>query len=231
MSFIVKNTTFPNLLDLLAPHSCRGCGRLGNVLCDCCKNNIVKNTKNYCPNCKKENPTGNCKNCKDLPPTFVVGIRDEIIGNLISDFKFHSVHALALPLAKILNEILPNLNEMVSIVPLPTINQHIRKRGLDHTLLIAKKLAKLRGKNYRIEKVLIRNNNSVQVGSNAKIREEQAIKAYTIKPKTKINPDKTYLLLDDVWTTGASMKAALKKLREAGAKKIVIVLLAVNRLD
>ena len=31
----------------------------------------------------------------------------------------------------------------------------------------------------------------------------------------------TFLLLDDVWTTGASMRAAALKLREAGAERIL----------
>ena len=52
-----------------------------------------------------------------------------------------------------------------------------------------------------------------------------------INKKLNIDRNKTYVLLDDVWTTGASMKAALKKLREAGALKIIILVLAVNRLD
>ena len=40
-----------------------------------------------------------------------------------------------------------------------------------------------------------------------------------------------YLLVDDVWTTGASMKAAVKKLQEAGARKIIVGLLALSRLN
>ena len=82
---IVKNTTFISPLDLLAPHSCRGCGAIGTILCDCCKNNIISHPLNLCPKCKHKIPTGNCSNCKDLPPTFVVGKRSELIGTLIHD--------------------------------------------------------------------------------------------------------------------------------------------------
>ena len=50
MPNIVKNTTLPSLLDILAPHSCRGCGRIGNVLCNRCKNNIIlENSKDTIP--------------------------------------------------------------------------------------------------------------------------------------------------------------------------------------
>ena len=116
MSFIVKNTTFPNILDLISPHSCRGCGRTGKALCDCCKNNLILKHKNYCPNCKNLAPSGFCQNCTELPLIFTIGFRDELIGKLIQDFKFHSVRALALPLAEILNHILPNIKKPKSVI-------------------------------------------------------------------------------------------------------------------
>ncbi|MBO7131851.1 ComF family protein [Candidatus Saccharibacteria bacterium] len=231
MPNIVKKTTILNAFDLLAPHPCRGCGRIGKPLCDCCKKNILENHLNYCPNCKSKNPTGNCQKCKSLPRTFIIEERSGLVGKLIHDYKFNSVRALALPLAEILDQILPNIPGKVSIIPLPTIGKHIRARALDHTLLIAKKLARIRGKNYQVEKLIIRKENTVQVGTDAKTRQKQAKNAYKINEKLSIDKDKTYILLDDVWTTGASMKAALKKLREAGALKVIILILAVNRLN
>ncbi len=229
MSNIVKNTTFPNPLDLLAPHSCRGCGRIGNVLCDRCKNNIILDHSNFCPNCKKSNSTGKCPKCKSLPPIFVIGNRNDLIGKLVHDFKYNSVRALAKPLAEILHHTLPVINGPVAIIPLPTISRHIRERGLDHTYLIAKHLAKLR--HYSIQKFLLRTKNTVQVGSNRQNRLAQARTAYHINPKIKIDPNTTYILFDDVWTTGASIKAAVKKLRQAGAKEIGVAILAVSRID
>ena len=91
MLSLVKNTTFPTVFDLLAPHSCRGCGHIGEVLCKRCKNYILA-TK----------PTA------DLPlDGFVVGYRDELIGDLIHDLKYNSVRALARPLAEMANPVSP----------------------------------------------------------------------------------------------------------------------------
>ena len=234
MRNIVKITTILNPFNLLAPHSCRGCGLIGEPLCKRCKNYILSQRKNPCPNCKAENKTGNCPNCKNLPKTFAVGNRQELIGKLISDFKFSSARALVTPLAELLDKTLPKIAGNVKIIPLPTIPKHIRARGLDHTYLIAKKLAKLRNKHnksYKTEKLLLRAKNTVQVGSDAKTRNSQAKTAYKLAKNAGIDEKATYILLDDVWTTGASMKSALKKLRKAGAKKIIIALLAVNRLN
>ncbi len=227
----VKNTTFPMLLDLLAPHSCRGCGRLGEVLCDRCKNNIIANQLQICPNCKTKFKNHHCQKCHTLPPIYLVGERSSLIGSLVHDYKYHSVRALAKPLAEILDKILPNATNQTIIIPLPTIDRHIRERGLDHTYLIAKHLAKIRGKNCQAKKVLLRSKNTVQVGADRSTRLTQANSAYIVSSKIKIEPSTTYILLDDVWTTGASMKAATKKLRQAGAKDIIIAVLALSRLD
>ena len=227
MPFIVKNTTIPSILDLLFPHSCRGCGQIGASLCNCCKNNIILTHKNICPNCKEFNPLGNCPKCKNLPPSFVVENRHSIIGSLIHDYKYNSNRSLAKPLAEILNSTLPIIDGLVTVVPLPTINQHVHKRGFDHTLKIAKFLSKLH-KNFQTERVILRASNSVQVGANRSTRIKQAESAYILNPKITINPTKTYLLFDDVWTTGASMKNAVKILQKAGTKKIIIAILALS---
>lgn len=218
MGFIVKNTTILNPLDLLAPHSCRGCGRLGEVLCDCCKKYIISEKRETKP-----------KDCPKNISIYYLGEREGLLATFIYDFKYHSVRAIGVKFAEILNETLPNLPENSVLVPLPTSTKHIRARGFDHTLFITKRLAKKR--NLKLKKLLLRAKNTVQVGADEKTRKIQAASAYEVNPKIKIDPEKTYILFDDVWTTGASMLAALEKLREAGAKNFVFVLLAVNRLD
>lgn len=227
MSYIVKNTAFLNVLDLIAPHTCRGCGRVGSPLCSRCKNYIIRNSHNFCPSCFTPSQNGHCQKCSLNFPIFSAHERSSIISQLIYDFKYDSVRALATPLAEIIGHSIPKQDFNVIIVPLPTIGKHIRQRGLDHTLLLAKKLAKY--KKWRVKKLLIRTNSSVQVGANKKERKTQAANAYKINRKIKINQNNIYLLLDDVWTTGSSIKAAAKILRQAGIKNIAATVLAVSR--
>lgn len=229
MNFIVKNTTFPSLLDLLAPHSCRGCNRIGEPLCECCKKYILSQKSDFCPKCKAKVRNHRCARCNNLPPVFFVGERSGLLDTIIHEYKYDSVRAFAKPLADLLNSRLPNLSLNTFIVPLPTATNHIRARGLDHTYKIASYLAKLR--HYQIARILLRDQNTTQVGSTRTTRLTQAEKAYRLNPKIKINPSAAYILLDDIWTTGASMEAAIKKLRNAGAQNIIVALLAVSRLD
>ena len=222
MSYNVKITTILNPLDWLAPHSCRGCGRTGDVLCDCCKKNITMNIFSFCPNLGAEK-------IKGFPKIYALGKREGVLALLIHDFKYNSTRAIGTKLAELMSIRLPDLPKNSIIVPLPTATHHIRERGFDHTYFIARRIAKL--KHIKTKRIFIRTANTVQVGADRSTRLAQAEHAFEINPKIKLKKDATYILFDDVWTTGASMKSALKKLRAAGALKIIIALLATSSLD
>lgn len=215
VGFRVKITTKWNPFDLLCPHYCRGCGKIGAVFCECCKNDINITKMKEWPNNQE----------KFLDKIFMVGWHDDVVGELIKEFKYNSVRALADVLADFLDESLPIFKDDIVLVPLPTIARHVRQRGFDHTGLIVRKLAKKRG--YMMKKCLVRNKNTVQVGSDGEKRREQAKKAYKINGLIK--KGKIYLLVDDVWTTGASMIEAAKIMKKAGAEQVMAAVLAVNR--
>ena len=239
MEFVVKNTTKWRLIDLVAPHSCRGCGHTGAVLCERCKIYNKEQREAICPLCRMvvaqsyENggKLVKCPNCEmELLGLWAVGWRRGVLKKLVSEFKYESVRAIGEVLAEMLNEAIPDLAKIlpegaeVVVVPLPTIGKHVRRRGLDHTLILARKLAKKRG--WKCEQVLTRVVDTVQVGAKVKERREQAERAY--KVSQGVDSRKYYLLLDDVWTTGASMKAAERVMWEAGATKVMGVVIGVG---
>ena len=110
----------------------------------------------------------------------------------------------------------------MKVVALPTIVRHVRERGFDHMAKLAKAVASLSG--LKTAKVLERGNNAVQVGASMEDRQKQAKTAYMAK--AGIDRGANYLLIDDVWTTGSSMMAAAKTLREAGCKRLSIAVIA-----
>ncbi len=215
--FSVKNTTKTSIFDLICPHYCRGCGKIGAVFCECCKNNINTRKIEWHPDRQKDSSL--------FDGAFMVGWHDEMIGKLVKEYKYNSVRALAEALADLFDMMLPVFMGDVMVVPLPTMSRHIRERGFDHMGLVAKKLAEKRG--WKMGKCLVRNKNAVQVGASGDKRREQAKVAY--KLNGNIDENAIYLLLDDVWTTGASMTEATKIMKKAGAKKVIIAVLAVNR--
>ena len=159
----------------------------------------------------------------------MAGWRDEKLGELVEEYKYQSVRELGQKLAEILDGVLPCFEEEVIVVPLPTLNRHIRERGLDHTYTIAKKLARMRG--WQVEKILVRTGTNVQVGANRAERIKQASEAYGLKEDARIDRNKLYLMVDDVWTTGASMEAAARIIKKAGARKLAAAVLVIGRDD
>ena len=234
MSFVVKNTTRISILDLIAPFTCRGCGARGAALCECCKKHNIKACPKICPRCGK-----NHKKCSCEVPVYVVGFREGVLKQIVEDYKFQSIRASGRDLAELIDGVLPEMSNVV-VVPLPTISRHIRERGFDHTRLIAKHLVRLRNRHelkssWRLVPLLERKNNTVQVGSDRNTRLQQAKEAYELNSRFlkshPISPDLTYLLLDDIWTTGASMESAIKILQKTGAKKGAGAVLLMPRPD
>ena len=107
------------------------------------------------------------------------------------------------------------------IVPLPTISRHIRERGFDHIGFLCDKMAAKYG--FKVERLLERANSAVQGGSSAEQRLEQARRAYRIVSGVHLDEKSHYLLVDDVWTTGASMRAARAVLVEEMRRKAEVM--------
>ena len=220
MNFTVKITTFQSILDLIYPCYCRGCGKMGSSFCFRCYNYN-----------RALNPPFSRALEPDFHKLFVCGLREGVLSDLISDYKFHSRRHYVTVFAKMIAEDLKNLPKDTVVVPLPTIEKHIRSRGFDHIKLLAEAVSKLNG--FEIVPLLSRANNTVQVGKDSKTRIVQARDAYKLNPEILPSHLKTLqkhpiLLLDDVWTTGASMKRASFLLRSAGFRDIYGVVLAKN---
>jgi len=117
---------------------------------------------------------------------------------------------------------LPDLPPDTVIVPVPTTSGHIRERGYDHTLLIARHVAKSKG--LQCNQLLQRVTNTKQRQASVKQRETQARQAFTTKGP--IDGNVPYLLIDDVVTTGATVKYASRALIRAGAKNVWVAVVA-----
>jgi ComF family protein len=204
------------LISLVAPHLCYGCYKIGTLLCDNCKYDIIDEPFSRCINCLALISTENCDNCQ-LPYSraWCVGERTATLQYLIGGFKFQNVYAAHEPLAGLLDQCISTLPKDTIIVPVPTAPAHIRERGYDHTLLIARAFAKKR--RLKVRQVLRRVGTSKQRGVGRLQREQQAKAAFA---SMRLDPSVPYLLIDDVVTTGATLKYAAKALESAGASSI-----------
>lgn len=218
-----------SLLAIIAPHSCCGCGNLGSLLCEFCKNDIIFEPPVTCLLCEKPTADDNlCLSCKDsglIEGAWFCGIREGTLERLLNHYKFDSAIHAGFLTAELLNARLPLLPPDISIAPVPTAPTRVRVRGFDHTRRIAKRLATLR--NLSISQPLRKLNADVQ---HFKSRSERLTHAST-NIEVKDNAPPTVLLIDDIYTTGATVHACVRKLREAGAKTIYVAIIARQTLD
>lgn len=218
-----------NLLSIIAPHHCYGCNKIGHLLCDNCKYNIINEPFLVCTSCGKPvGVKGVCGTCQ-LPYSraWLVGERKDELAKVINAYKFERVKSAYHQLAELLAERMPKLPPETIIVPVPTIHSHIRQRGYDHTQLIARQLAKNLGLEYK--HLLERQTNTKQRGANRSERFMQAKSAFALRGE--ISPTVTYLIVDDVVTTGATLKYASKILKDAGAHDVWVAVVAKSPLD
>lgn len=228
----VKNTMITELLQYIAPNYCCGCGLVDGLLCDSCVKNIALEPFLWCVACSKRPAArdGICVECKTIgyDRAWVAGSHEGALDQAIDAYKFSASRDGAVPLAKLVDEVTPNLPANTVIVPIPTARQHIRERGFDHMQLLARRTAKLKGVSADAS-LLRRRTNFVQREATARVRKRQAKDAFFVKQT--LDPEQIYLLIDDVMTTGATIRYATKALRKAGAKQVWVIIVARQMLS
>ncbi len=202
---------------------------MGMILCDNCKYDISQEPYEHCVACGARMATkqGLCVQCRmPYERAWCVTARRDHVETLINDYKFQNAKAAHRPLAELLDAYLPMFESDVKIVPIPTVRSHIRQRGYDHMLLIARHFARLRSMD--IAAPLSRVTTAMQRGASARERAAQAKEAFEC---ASVDPSVTYLLLDDVVTTGATLKYAAQTLRDAGATSVWVASITRQPLD
>lgn len=218
-----------SLIDLLSPHYCCSCGKIGQILCEYCKYDIINDVPVQCLNCvrpvKRYGDT--CSECQVYyQQGWAACEHSDAIRKLIADYKFNGARAAGRALAQLLTEALPSLPDDVIITTVPTVRSHVRARGYDHTSIIGRELARLKRLNFA--DTLRRNHNHRQRGASRSQRINQAKLAFAaIRPLR----GGIYLLIDDVCTTGATVNYAAQTLLTAGASQVWVAVVAREPLD
>lgn len=225
MKIGIKNVV-KNIMDGLFPPRCRGCGETGAYLCECCKKYISENMK--------------ARELEGVSGVFgravYLGYRDEILGELVEEAKYESVRGILPEIAEVVwRGYLEKLgNSPLVLVPMPTSRKHVRERAMDHMDRICKEVERLSDGKAKKVRLLERRKDTVQVGASEEVRRKQAKEAVRVderilKKFLESGFDGKVVLMDDVWTTGASMMEAGKMLREAGACELVAVAITKSR--
>ncbi|MBI4991014.1 ComF family protein [Candidatus Gottesmanbacteria bacterium] len=241
-----------NLLDFLFPRRCVGCGKIGNYFCKQCRSKIESITHPVCPVCGGPAIDGathpRCqtrysldgltsffrydgairKAVKAIKYRFVSDLAKEFI-SLIPNSRLSGIHDAVFvhPSQTASGQLSINNYQSAILIPIPLHPSRLRFRGFNQAEVLGRLLAKRLNIPMKIG-VLKRIRKTIpQVEmKDRKKRLKNMEDVFAAFPNILISQYLNILLFDDVFTTGATLRAAANVLKRAGAKKVWGVVMA-----
>lgn len=233
--------TFNSILDLLYPKRCPLCHHIrpygGRDVCDVCLKNLKPVTAPCCMKCGK--PIDNdedeyCGDCKKLPKSFKRGfpafLYEGAIKSSLYDFKYKNQRNYAefysRSIMQIYGKQLQSLG-VEGIVPVPVSVRKKRIRGYNQAELLAERIGRTLGIPIYPDYLGRSVDTSPQKELNDKERMKNLKNAFKIgQNKIKL---KKILLVDDIYTSGATIEACTRVLLSAGAETVYYTSVAIGR--
>lgn len=216
-------------LDLIYPKYCVGCGKEGTWLCQKCSNKIIVIKKPFCPSCNRLTPRGQfCSRCRKK--TYLTGAiisayyKEGSLKEAIHTFKYDGIFDLASDLGQIMIKAL-NIRKICGnyiLIPVPLYKTRLAQRGFNQAELLTKFII-----NHRSGFKLIKNKLKRIRASEHQVNlgREERIKNVTGQFEWfgdhKDLKGKKIILVDDIYTTGATLNECAKILRKkTGVKEV-----------
>jgi len=213
------------VLDVLFPSRCVGCGAYGSFLCQSCQAELPRARPPRCPICWQPQRQGvPCSRCREERPAFQ-GARSSYIyegaaREAVHALKYNYLSALAQPMAQLMARYVEEEGiEADLLVAVPLYVRRQRLRGYNQSALLARELSRLCGLPLAERGLARRRNTPPQARSvDAEARKRNVDDAF-IADRRRVE-GKRVLLIDDVMTTGATLDACARALRQAGAASV-----------
>lgn len=214
------------VLDLLLPQRCLGCSLPGRQVCDGCRSSIRRIEAPLCARCGAPTawPVERCAECIGRRLAFAraraaVAYDDEPVRRVVTAWKERGLRRLAAWAAAVVVEMLtPVAVDCVTFVPAD--RDRLLQRGHHPAEALARELA---GRWDLDVAALLRRARRVprQRGLTRAERRRNVAGAFVARA-----PPRSVVVVDDVYTTGATANAAASALRAAGARRVEIVTFA-----
>lgn len=206
------------MINTIFPPTCGICGKIDeNYLCKKCETKIT-NQACFLVEC----------NIEEISELMYIFKYEGEIRNLILQYKFKEKAYLYKTLVKFLlknEKIYKKTKNYDIIIPVPISKKRYKERGYNQSLLIAKEISK----NLKIgikKDILIKTKNIIEQSKlNKEEREKNIEKVYEVR-KTKELENKKILIIDDIYTTGNTVKECARTLKKLNPKNIGVLTIA-----
>ncbi|SYZ74078.1 putative Competence protein F [Candidatus Zixiibacteriota bacterium] len=227
---------FSNLLDFFYPTVCLICDQYidsgSHLICSSCWDKATASSEIFCLNCRGLITEGiKCPNCdsKSAFPVLALGRFAGPLREIVHQFKYHGYHRLAELLAQgLINKYTSVLEKdppFDALVPIPLDSFRKKKRGFNQAALLADILGE------RLKVPVERGFLSKAKKTKDQTRLDMVRRAENMKGAFRTAnmeiTGKMIILVDDVLTTGATMREAVAVLSAAGARPSLAIVAAV----
>jgi len=218
---------FEQLLGVLFPHRCAGCGRGPWPFCERCRRRVQPLRPPWCRRCGSPS-AGDRAECRDCPPPPIVLAR--------SAFRFHgpvrsAVHRLKFsgwrPVAEALGESMARAwadpdaasIRLDAVTWVPLSRRRAAERGFDQ----ARALALVVGRRLELPALRLLAREGDDRSTQARRDRAGRLAAMQGRFRARTPPPGSVLLVDDVLTTGATASACASALVRAGARQVCLL--------
>lgn len=228
------------ILDILFPKKCVGCAKFGSYFCQDCIGNIMQ-ADLVCPRCEDLAVGGQthpiCRRRFGLDGLWSLGVYQNPLRAAIQTLKYKGVKELANILADVVIEYWAKYQPFVLdkikndkgigwiVVPVPLYWFRENSRGFNQSSLIAKSLAEKLGLEF-LDVLRRTRYTKSQTKLKGSQRRENIKDAFEISSNYQLPTTPYILLIDDVWTTGSTIRECCWVLKRGGAKKVWVLTLA-----
>ncbi|MEK7543603.1 MAG: ComF family protein [Patescibacteria group bacterium] len=226
-----------HILDLIFPKRCLTCWRFGKYFCNRCASivRVIGASETICPICERPAIGGlthpRCQSKYSLDGLTSIFRYDGIIKKAVKTLKYRRVTDLvkefvSLIPASFFNEATKLRINEATLIPIPLHPSRFRDRGFNQAEVLGRLLADQLHIPMRVDILRRVKATTPQVemkDRRERLRNMKDVFSYnhpTIKPSSYV------ILFDDVFTTGATMRAAAETLKRAGARFVWAVTMA-----
>jgi competence protein ComFC len=203
-----------DVFDAVIPLRCAVCGAAGHPVCATCSAGLAAKPSMYRPA------------CGDVPVILALGPYAGGLRAAVLNAKFRNRREAAIALGAILGAKLPAAFD--AVVPLPLHAHRLRTRGFNQAAAIAQGIVSVLAAPL-CEDALVRRLATLPQSSLALVdRKQNVTNAFARGPGSGALRGKNVLLVDDVVTTGATLCACARVLRECGVRRLSCAALAVT---